>query len=109
MKPDTGTRYMGFEAVKKNLDPAYDYLVFQFPTSSSRASVAQDISNVLANLVDSPLESQLCLDRERDAWLLVIRIDPAEWTETEEQLLAARLPARVIYYRFKKPARNQRR
>lgn len=106
MEPDTDTRYMGFEAVKKNLDPAYDYLVFQFPASASGASVTQDVSSILTELVAAPLESQLCLDRERDAWLLVIRIDPVEWTETEEQLLAARLPAQVMYYRFKKPAHD---
>jgi hypothetical protein len=104
MSTETECKAMEFEAVKRQLDPAFEYLVFQFSTSADKTRITGDIHGVVSGLVDSIAASELCRDHNREAFLLVFKLAPPTLSDVEEEVLTARIPDNVAYYRFRRPA-----
>ncbi len=76
MKKTTKYHSPVFEKIKRSLDPAYSYLIFEKSLSIGGNDVFQDIIEAIRHLNLEIFDAKIRHDKNLGLSLLVVRIDP---------------------------------
>ena len=89
-----------FKKIKRSLDPAYSYLIFERTFSSTNDDMFQIIIDAISHLNLGIFESRIHHDKNLELSLLVVRIDPNRADNIMQEVLNIRMPNDIIFYSY---------
>jgi hypothetical protein len=89
-----------FKNIKRSLDPAYSYLLFESSFSSEDNEVFQIIIDNISNLNLGKFESKIHHDKILGLSLLVVRIDPDRADNIMQDILNIGIPDEITFYSY---------
>ena len=89
-----------FEKIKRSLDPAFSYLIFEKTLSSEDSDVFQDIIDGISRLNLRIFDSKIHHDKRLELSLLVIRIDPNRADNIMQDVLNIGIPNAITFYSY---------
>lgn len=92
-KPDSFT----FEKIKRGLDPAYSYMVFERHTEANVESAFQEVFEALMNMDFGFYERQVLRDKARGRLLLIIKFAPGRTDNIMQAFLNVGLPEDITF------------
>jgi hypothetical protein len=92
-----------FEEIKRHLDPAYGYMIFEKPSESGEKPEFQQIFDILLRLDLSIHEWKCFRDEARGISLLVVRFDPGRTNRIVHEFLNLGLPEGITFYAYDSP------
>ena len=100
MKAGTQHHSLVFEKIKRSLDPAYSYLIFEKVFSSADNDVFQSIIDGILNLNLKIFDSKIHHDKNLELSLLVVRIDPNRADNIMQDVLNIGIPNDMTFYSY---------
>jgi hypothetical protein len=100
MKAGTQHNSPVFEKIKRSLDPAYSYLIFEKAFSSLDSAVFQGLIDGITHLNSEIFDSKIYHDKNLGLSLLVVRIDPGRTDDVMQDVLNIGIPNDVIFYSY---------
>jgi hypothetical protein len=100
MKKTSGSHSPVFEKIKRSLDPAYSYLIFEKAFSSMDKDVFQNIIHSIAQLNLEIFDSKIHHDKRLELSLLVVRIDPKRADHIMQDVLNAGIPDDMTFFSY---------
>ena len=89
-----------FEKIKRSLDPAFSYLIFEKIFSPGDNDVFQDIIDGIMSLNLRILDSKIHHDKNLELSLLVVRIDPNRADNIMQDVLNIGIPNDMTFYSY---------
>lgn len=89
-----------FKNIKRSLDPAYGYLIFERTFSSANDVIFQIIIDGISHLNLGVVEPRIHHDKNLGLSLLVVRIDPGRADHILQDILNIEIPNDVIFYSY---------
>lgn len=89
-----------FEKIKRSLDPAYSYLIFEKDFLSGDNDVFQDIINGIMHLNLEIFDSKVHHDKKLGLSLLVVRIDPGRADTIMQDVLNIPIPDDMTFFSY---------
>lgn len=87
-----------FEEIKKSLDLACSYMIFEKDAGSMERGEFQEIMVVLSRLKKWTLEQEIHCDEARGRLLLVVKLEPNQTDKIIQEFLNIRLPKDITFY-----------
>jgi hypothetical protein len=100
MKSKRKPNSLVFEKIKRSLDPAFSYLIFEKTFSPGDNDVFQDIIDGIMNLNLRILDSKIHHDKNLELSLLVVRIDPNRADNIMQDVLNIGIPNDMTFYSY---------
>jgi hypothetical protein len=100
MKAETQNNSPVFEKIKRSLDPAYSYLIFEKDSEPLDSEVLQDIIVGISRLNLGIFESKIHLDKNLGLSLLVVRVDPERTDKIMQSVINIGMPNDIIFYSY---------
>ena len=100
MKAGTQHNSPVFKKIKRSLDPAYGYLIFERAFSFADNDVFQDIIDGIMNLNLRIFDSKIHHDKNLGLSLLVVRIDPNRADNIMQDVLNIGIPNDMTFYTY---------
>jgi hypothetical protein len=100
MKAGTQHNSPVFEKIKRSLDPAYSYLIFEKAFSSLDSGVFQGLIDGITHLNLEIFDSKIYHDKNLGLSLLVVRIDPGRTDDVMQDVLNIGIPNDMIFYSY---------
>lgn len=100
MKAGTQHHSPVFEKIKRSLDSAYSYLIFEKVFSSADNDVFQGIIDGIMNLNLRIFDSKIHHDKNLELSLLVVRIDPNRADNIMQDVLNIGIPNDMTFYSY---------
>jgi hypothetical protein len=92
-----------FEKIKRQLDPAYSYMIFEKAGESGEKAEFQRIFDILMRLDLSIRESKCFRDEAKGILLLMVRFDPGQTNRIVQEFLNIGLPEGITFYAYRSP------
>ncbi len=89
-----------FEKIKRGLDPAYSYMVFERLTEASAESAFQEVFKALSRMDFGFYERQVLRDEARGRLLLVVKFGPGRIDNIMQEFLNIGLPEDITFYAY---------
>jgi hypothetical protein len=89
-----------FEKIKRHLDPAYSYMIFEKPSESGKEGEFQQVIDAILQLDRSIHDWQYFRDEARGTSLLVVRFDPGRTDQIVHEFLNVGLPEGITFYAY---------
>ena len=89
-----------FETIRRKLDPAYSYMIFEKHAGASDESEFQHVADVLRRLELCVQSVEYLLDDAEEKLLLVVRFAPGRADEILFELMKEGLPKDVTLYAY---------
>jgi hypothetical protein len=100
MKSKLKLNSLVFEKIKRSLDPAFSYLIFEKTLSSEDNDVFQNIIDGIIHLNLRIFDSKIHHDKNLELSLLVLRIDPNRADNIMQDVINIGIPNNVIFYSY---------
>jgi hypothetical protein len=100
MKSKRKPNSLVFEKIKRSLDPAFSYLIFEKTLSSEDNDVFQNIIDGIIHLNLRIFDSKIHHDKNLELSLLVLRIDPNRADNIMQDVINIGIPNNVIFYSY---------
>jgi len=100
MKSKRKLNSLVFEKIKRSLDPAFSYLIFEKTLSSEDNDVFQNIIDGIIHLNLRIFDSKIHHDKNLELSLLVLRIDPNRADNIMQDVINIGIPNNVIFYSY---------
>lgn len=98
MNPDNKPISLSFVEIKKSLDPACSYMIFETAVGSREGGEFREIIDVLSRLKKGVLKQEVHHDESRGCLLLVVKLDSNQTDKIIQKFLNFRLPEDIIFY-----------
>jgi hypothetical protein len=92
------TKFADFAEIKRNLDPAFSYVVFEREAGADEDHGCSEIIGLFSRLKKRVIKSELYLDQGARRFMLVVTIEPKDAETIMEDLFETGLPREVLYY-----------
>jgi len=89
-----------FEKIKRSLDPAYSYVIFEKSGGSGDKNEFQKVFDAISRLNLGILEWKIHHDKTRGVALLVVKIDPGRTDKILEEFINIGIPKEFTFYSF---------
>ena len=89
-----------FEKIKRSLDPAFSYLIFEKAFSSVDKDVFHSIIQVIGQLNLGIFDAKIHHDKHLELSLLVVRTDPKRADHIMQDLLNAGIPDDMTFFSY---------
>jgi hypothetical protein len=89
-----------FAEIKRQLDPAYSYVIFEKPSESGKKGEFQQVFQAILQLERSIHDWQYFQDEARGTSLLVVRFDPGRTDQIVHEVLNVGLPEGITFYAY---------
>jgi hypothetical protein len=89
-----------FEKIKRGLDPAYSYIVFERCTEASAESAFREVFEALMHMDFGFYERQVLHDKALGGLLLVIKFGPGRSDKIMQAFMNTGLPKDIIFYAY---------
>ncbi|MGA8181964.1 MAG: hypothetical protein WB792_18045 [Desulfobacterales bacterium] len=89
-----------FEKIKRSLDPAYSYLIFEKTFSSVDKDVFHNIIHGIAQLNLGIFDSKIHYDKHLGLSLLVVRVDPNRADHIMQDVLNTGIPDDMTFFSY---------
>ena len=89
-----------FEKIKRSLDPAYSYLIFEKTFLFADNDVFQDIIDGIRQLDLEIFDSKIHHDKTLGLSLLVVKIDPNRADHIMQDVLKIRIPDDMNFFSY---------
>jgi hypothetical protein len=89
-----------FEKIKRTLDPAYSYVIFEKSDGSADEEEFQEIFDVISRLKLGFFEWRIHHDKIRNVAILVVKIDPGRTDKILEEFINIGIPNEFTFYSF---------
>ena len=90
------------EGVKRNLDPAFDYVVFEGPLEAPNRLLLKEVPDLISRVDKGVLEQTLYRDERRKKLYFVVRMNADEVDDLSQKFLNVRLPKETMVYIYRK-------
>lgn len=100
MTPSTKPNPFSFEKIKRGLDPAHSYMVFERRTEANAESAFQEVFEALTNMDFGFYERQVLRDKARGRLLLIIKFAPGRTDRIMQAFLDVGLPEDITFYAY---------
>ena len=91
---------LSFENLKRGLDPAYSYMVFERHTEAEAESAFQEVFEALTHMDFGFYEQQVLRDQTRRCLLLIIKFGPGRSDKIMQAFLDLGLPEDITFYAY---------
>ncbi len=95
-KPDS----ISLEKIKRGLDPAYSYMIFERQTGANAANAFREVFEALSRIDFGFYERQILHDDAEGRLLLVVKFGPGRIDNTMQELLNIGLPDDITFYAY---------
>ena len=102
MNPDNKPISLSFVEIKKSLDPACSYMIFETAVGSRGGGEFREIIDVLSRLKKGVLEQTLYRDETGGKLYLVAKLDPDEADNISQKFLNIMLPKEKTFYVYRR-------
>ena len=89
-----------FGKIKRTLDPAYSYVIFEKATGSTDEDKFQEIFDAISRLKLGILDWKIHHDKIERIALLVMKVNPGRTDKILEEFVNAGMPKDIIFYSF---------
>ena len=96
-----------FTKVKRDLDPAFGYVVFEKPGGSKDEESFSEITKVLAHVKKKILGREVHFDEDKKRLLLVVKLDLEQGENIIQEFLGVRLPEEITFYVYGSRSKSQ--
>ena len=96
MKPHS----LSIEAIKRGLDPAYSYMIFERLTEAGAERAFKDVLDALVRMDFGFYERQVLRDEARGRLLLVVKFGPGRIDNIMQEFLNIGLPEDITFYAY---------
>jgi hypothetical protein len=86
--------------IKRTLDPAYSYVIFEKTSVSANEEKFQEIFDAISRLKLAILDWKIHHDRVERIALLVVKVNPGRTDKILEEFVNAGMPKDIIFYSF---------
>jgi len=87
-----------FEDIKRGLDIAYSYMIFEKPFGSGEGNEFKEIISILSRFENDVVECEVQRDKEGGNLMLMVKLDPKNAAKISEEFLNIRLPKDTTFY-----------
>ena len=95
-KPDSHV----FGKIKRTLDPAFSYVIFEKTSASANEEMFQEIFDAISHLKLDVLDWKIHHDKVERITLLVVKVNPGRTDKILEEFVNAGIPKDIIFYSF---------
>lgn len=92
-----------FEDIKRQLDHAYSYVIFEKSIESGEKAEFQRVLAIPMQLDLNTNEVKFFRDENRGILLLLVRFDPAQTNRIMQEVLNIGLPDGITFYAYSSP------
>ena len=85
------------EEVNRNLDPEFDYVVFEEPLDAPNRFLLKEVPDLISQVDKGILEQTLYRDETGEKLYLVVKLDPDEVEDIKQKFLNIRMPKETAY------------
>jgi len=89
-----------FEKIKRTLDPAYSYVIFEKSDGSVDKDEFQEVFDVISRLKLGNFEWKIHYDKTKGVAILVLKIDPGRTDKILEEFINMGIPKDFTFYSF---------
>ena len=89
-----------FEKIKRTLDPAYSYVIFEKSEGSPDEGEFQEVFDIISRLKLGIFEWKIHHDKTRGVAILVVKIDPGRTDKILEEFINMGIPKDITFYSF---------
>lgn len=89
-----------FEKIKRGLDPAFSYMVFERHTEAQTESAFREVFESLTHMDSGFYEQQVLRDEARDCMVLIIKFGPGRSDKIMQAFLNVGLPEDITFYAY---------
>ena len=89
-----------FEKIKRTLDPAYSYVIFEKSSGSTDEDEFQGVFDVISRLKLGIFEWKIHYDKTKGVAILVVKVDPGRTDKILEEFLNMGIPKDITFYSF---------
>jgi hypothetical protein len=89
-----------FEKIKRTLDSAYSYVIFEKFEGSPEEDEFQEVFDVISRLKLGIFEWKIHHDKTRGVAILVVKVDPCRTDNILEEFLNMGIPKDITFYSF---------
>jgi hypothetical protein len=89
-----------FEKIKRTLDPAYSYVIFEKVTGSNHKDEFPDIFDAISHLKLGILDWKIHHDKDKKMALLVVKVYPGRTDKILEKFINIGIPKDITFYSF---------
>ena len=90
-----------FAEIKRKLDPAFSYMVFEKEEGSGEGGDFYEVIQTLSALKNRDLGRQICRDVSRGKMLLVIKMEPEEAEVVMQEIIETGFSRQINYYLYR--------
>ena len=98
MNNNNNTILANFAEIKQNLDPSFDYIIFEKTGSTRDRSDFSEVNAFIRRCKKSVIEQKVHRDATGKHQLLVVKLKVAELDEISQEILNLTLPADTTVY-----------
>ena len=91
---------LSFENLKRGLDPAYSYIVFERQAEAHPDSAFREVFEALTHMDFGFYEQQVLRDQIRGCLLLIIKFGPGRSDKIMQAFLDLGLPEDITFYAY---------
>lgn len=88
------------EKIKRTLDPAYSYVIFEKSSGSTDEDEFQGVFDVISRLKLGIFERKIYYDKTNGVAILVVKIDPGRTDKILEEFINMGIPKDITFYSF---------
>jgi hypothetical protein len=88
------------EAIKRGLDPAYSYMIFERLTEAGAESAFKEVLDALIRMDFGFYERQVLCDETRGRLLLIVKFGPGRIDNIMQEFLNIGLPEDITFYAY---------
>ena len=88
------------EKIKRTLDPAYSYVIFEKSSGSTDEDEFQEVFGVISRLKLGIFEWKIHYDKTKGVAILVVKIDPGRTDKILEEFMNIGIPKDITFYSF---------
>ena len=89
-----------FETIKRTLDPAYSYVIFEKSNGSADEADFQEVFDVISRLKLAIFEWKIHPDKIKNVAILVVKIDPGRTDKILEEFINKGISKDFTFYSF---------
>jgi hypothetical protein len=86
-----------FKEVKRNLDPAFGYVVFEEPLEPPNRFLLKEVPALISEVDKGIIEQTLYRDKTGEKLYLVVKLDPDEVEDIKQKFFNIRMPKETAY------------
>lgn len=90
-----------FAEIKRNLDPAFSYMVFEKKEGSGESGDFYEVIQTLSTFKNRDLGRQICRDVSRGKMFLVIKMEPEEAEVVMQEIIETGFSRQINCYLYR--------